>query len=144
MEANTTKKIKEMICQKLEEIARANMLSNSDVEKLNMLVVAYEKLLKTEEMEGIGEYSQGRYSRDGMWNDQGTYERGNHMYDERGNSYGYDGDMSEARRGMHYVRGHYSRNDASDMTREHIQRMMSEGNMTDSDRRTLERAMELI
>lgn len=139
MEAKTAKKIKEMICQKLEEIARANMLSNADVEKLNMLVVAYEKLLKTEEMEGLGDYSQ-RYSRDGYWNAEGGYSKGR-MYDERGNSY-YDNGTSEARR--HYVRGHYSRGDASEMTREHIQRMMSEGNMSDADRRTLERAMDLI
>mgnify|MGYP003314555393 CR=1 FL=1 len=46
--------------------------------------------MKIEEMSG-NEYSQGRYSR---------------AYDERGNSYGYDNDTSEAR---HYVRGHYSR-----------------------------------
>lgn len=145
MEAKTTKKIKDMLCQKMEEIARANSLSNTDVEKLNMLIVAYEKLLKAEEMEGLGEYSQGRYSRDGYWTAQGGYSKGNDMmYDERGNSYRYDDGMSEARRGTHYVRGHYSRNDASEMTKQRIRNMMSSGNMSIEDKRTLEEAMELM
>lgn len=144
MDGKTAKKIKDLICQKIEEVARGNSISNSDIEKLNMLIVAYEKQLKIEQMEGIGEYSQSRYSRDGMWNAQGTYARDNHMYDERGNSYGYDGDMSEEGRGIHYVRGHYSKAEASDMTRDHIQRMMSSGNVSEADRRVLERAMEII
>jgi len=122
----TVNKIKDMICQKMEEIARSNTLSNSDIEKLNMLIVGYEKLLKTEEMEGYSE----RYSRDGMWTANGSYDNGN--------SYGYD------RMGTHYVNGHYSRADASDMTRDHIRRMMSSGNTSEADRRVLERAMEII
>lgn len=126
MDAKTTMKIKDMICQKMEEIARTNTLSNSDIEKLNMLIVGYEKLLKTEEMEGISEYSQGRYSRGGNWTADGSYDNG-------GNSYG-----------MHYVNGHYSRADAADMTRDHIQRMMSDRNMSSDDRRVLERAMNLL
>lgn len=124
MEMKTTNKLKDMICQKMEEIARSNSLSNSDIEKLNMLIVGYEKLLKTEEMEGMSEYSQGRYSRGGNWTADGSYDNGN--------SYG-----------MHYVNGHYSRADATSM-RDHIGRMMSDRNMSEADRRTLERAMELL
>lgn len=144
MEAKTIKKNKDMICQKMDEMARMNALSNSDIEKQNMLIVSYEKLLKIEEMEGIGEYSQGMYSRDGRWVAEGSYGRGNSYNSYGDNSYGYDDGMSGARTGTHYVRGHYSRAEASDMTRDHIRKMMSEGNMSESDRRTLERAMEII
>ena len=52
-----------------------------------------DKIMKLEDESG--------YSRAGGWETRGTY---GYPYDERGSSY--------MRRGEHYVRGHYSRDDA--------------------------------
>ncbi|MBQ0112250.1 MAG: hypothetical protein KBT03_03880 [Bacteroidales bacterium] len=126
MEYKTSKKLKDMICTKLDEIARMNALSNSDIEKLYMLVTANEKLLKSDEME-MGEYSGRRYSMD----NNGSYTGTDYVY-ENGDSY---------RRGQS---NRYSRADGADMTREHLRRMMSNGNMSEADRRTIERAMDML
>ena len=98
-----------------------------------MLIVGYEKLLKTEEMEG---YSQRGYSRDGMWSANGSY----------GNGYGGNSNTGSYEGGNSYRRGGngYSRAEGSDMTRDHIMRMMTSGNVSEADRRVLERAMEII
>lgn len=111
----------------MDEIARTNTLSNSDIEKLNMLIVAYEKLLKAEDMEIGAGASQRMYSGDGQWTATGNYDHGN--------SYGYDDRNSM--RNSRYPR-------ADESARDHIRRMMSSGNMSEGDRRVLERAIEII
>ena len=89
-------KIREQLCDELDEIARKGELGSGDLElvhKLTDTIKNIEKIMKLEDESG--------YSRAGGWETRGTY---GYPYDERGSSY--------MRRGEHYVRGHYSRDDA--------------------------------
>lgn len=89
--------LKDKLCAELDEIAAKPNMSTGDLEtvhKLTDTIKNIDKIMKLEDESG--------YSRAGGWEARGTY--GQQPYDERGNSY--------MRRGEHYVRGHYSRDDA--------------------------------
>lgn len=81
-------KIKKMLCKELEEYGEQKSLTASDVEMIHKLSDTIKNLDKIEMLEDEGGYS-GHYP----------------MYDD-GSSY--------ARRGTHYVRGHYSRDMGKD------------------------------
>lgn len=88
--------LKDKLCAELDEIAAKPNMSTGDLEtvhKLTDTIKNIEKIMKLEDESG--------YSRAGGWETRGTY---GYPYDERGSSY--------MRRGEHYVRGHYSRDDA--------------------------------
>lgn len=83
-------KIKKMLCKELEEYGEKNSISASDVEMIHKLTDTIKNIDKI-----------------GMLEDEDGYSEHYPMYDEdRGSSY--------ARRGTHYVRGHYSRDDGRD------------------------------
>lgn len=91
-------KLKKLLCEELEEFGEKGKLSPSDIHAIYELASSVKNIGKVEMMEEDGEYSEMRgYSRDGEWMARGGY----------GSS--YDDGTSGARRGMHYVRGHYSR-----------------------------------
>ena len=107
--------LRDMLCEELDEIARKGELGTGDVEtahKLTATITHTDPIATPED----GDYS-GRYSRGGDWEAdmRGTYGRGS----------------SYARRGTHYVRGHYSRTDANENLRSQISDLMRE---TDDDR----------
>lgn len=88
--------LKDKLCAELNEIAAKPNMSTGDLEtvhKLTDTIKNIDKIMKLEDESG--------YSRAGGWETRGTY---GYPYDERGSSY--------MRRGEHYVRGHYSRDDA--------------------------------
>lgn len=88
--------LKDKLCAELDEIAAKPNMSTGDLEtvhKLTDTIKNIDKIMKLEDESG--------YSRAGGWETRGTYV---YPYDERGSSY--------MRRGEHYVRGHYSRDDA--------------------------------
>lgn len=88
--------LKDKLCAELDEIAAKPNMSTGDLEtvhKLTDTIKNIDKIMKLEDESG--------YSRAGVWETRGTY---GYPYDERGSSY--------MRRGEHYVRGHYSRDDA--------------------------------
>ena len=88
--------LKDKLCAELDEIAAKPNMSTGDLEtvhKLTDTIKNIDKIMKLEDESG--------YSRAGGWETSGTY---GYPYDERGSSY--------MRRGEHYVRGHYSRDDA--------------------------------
>lgn len=87
-------KIKDMLCEELKEYSEQKSLSVSDLEMIDKLAHAIKNLDKIEEYEGGG-YSE---------------HYGYPMYADRDSSY--------ARRGSHYVRGHYSRDDEKDYSRD--------------------------
>ncbi len=93
-------KIKEMLCKELKEYAEMEKLTASDLEMIHKLSDTIKNLDKIEMLEDEDGYS-------------------NHYpdYDERSNSY--------ARRGTHYVRGHYSRDDGRDDYSERYDRRYS-------------------
>lgn len=123
--------LRDMLCKELDEIARKGELGAGDLDIAHKLVGAIKNIDKIELMEdeSMGDYSQRRYSRDGDWdaNIRGTYGRGS----------------SYARRGSHYVRGHYSRADGMEHLKEQIDAMMRD---TDDERvkEALRRAMSVM
>ena len=97
------RKLKDMLCEELEKIAMKGELTAGSLETVHKLTDTIKNIDKIEMLEddedGYSERrdSMGRYARaDGM-----MYHEPN---DERGSSY-------RSRRGTHYVRGHYSRDD---------------------------------
>ena len=90
------------VCDELEDVEREG-LKTSNLDSTDKLLNIKKNLLKIEKYENEmdGGYSMG----DGYWEAQGSYA------DEPMRD-GYSG----ARRGEHWVRGHYSRNDGQRIT----------------------------
>ena len=132
--------LKDMVCRELDEIAEKGQLSAGDLDAVHKLVVTKEKLLRIEELEeDLG------YSQDGEWHADGNYSRDGSMQ-----SYGRGG-RSGGRNsyGRHYVRGHYSRRgysmaEAKEDIRGRMQSMMDDPNISQADRASLQRAMDMI
>ncbi len=82
-------------CKELEPISRKKEFTPGDYQMIHMATDIIKNILKIEKL--LVEIGENGYSRDGKWDAQMT------------GSYG-DG-SSYANRGMHYVRGHYSRDD---------------------------------
>ena len=100
--------LKDKLCAELDEIAAKPNMSTGDLEtvhKLTDTIKNIDKIMKLEDESG--------YSRAGGWETRGTY---GYPYDDRGSSY--------MRRGEHYVRGHYSRDDARQRMIEELQDML--------------------
>lgn len=112
--------LRDMLCKELDEIARKGELGAGDLDIAHKLTDTIKNIDKIETLEEGGYFS--RYHDDDMRN---SYGRG----------------ISYARR--HYVRGHYSRTDATEHLRSQINDMMRE---TDDDRikDALRRAMDMM
>ena len=108
--------LRDMLCKELDELTRKGELGAGDLEIAHKLTDTIKNINKIERLEDEDGYS-GKYYRDGNWEAdmRGTYGRGS----------------SYARRGSHYVRGHYSRADGRDRLREQIDELMRE---TDDER----------
>lgn len=119
--------LRDMLCKELDEIARKGELGAGDLDIAHKLVSTIKNIDKIEMMEDDG-YSE-RYSRNGDW-----------QSDMRG---AYDRDMSNARRGTHYVRGHYSRDGAMDSMKRQLQEMLDNAD-DESIRRAIQRCMDTI
>ena len=124
-------RIRSMLCRELDDIADKGELSAGDLQSIHMLTDTIKNIDKIEMLED-GEYSNGyamAYSRDGGWNASGTYSRG-------------DRDRYSGAR--HYVRGHYSRDDGTDMMMRRIDEMMGEGNLSNTEKDALRRARDIL
>ena len=119
--------LRDMLCKELDEIARKGELGAGDLDIAHKLVSTIKNIDKIEMMEDDG-YSE-RYSRNGDW-----------QPDMRG---AYDRDMSNARRGTHYVRGHYSRDGGIDNMKRQLQEMLDNAD-DESIRRAIQRCMDTI
>mgnify|MGYP006964266803 FL=1 len=119
--------LRNMLCKELDEIARKGELGAGDLDIAHKLVSTIKNIDKIEMMEDDG-YSE-RYSRNGDW-----------QSDMRG---AYDRDMSNARRGTHYVRGHYSRDGGIDNMKRQLQEMLDNAD-DESIRRAIQRCMDTI
>ncbi len=118
--------LREKLCEEMEQIARKENLGMSDLDTLHKLASTIKNLDKIM-MREEGRYSREGYSRDGEWQAdmRGTYGRGN----------------SYARRGSHYVRGHYSRGSAE--MRDKLEELMQCAE-DDASRDAIRRCMESI
>lgn len=127
--------LKEKLCDELEEIARKPEMSAGDLEAIHKLTDTIKNIDKIEMLEdGDG------YSMDGDWEARGSYR-----------GVDYDDGSSNANRGMHYVRGHYSRDrrdsmgrysrdGAKDKMMHHLEKMMNSAG-TEKDREMVRRFM---
>lgn len=115
--------LRDMLCKELDELARKGELGAGDLEIAHKLTATIKNIDKIDMMESDG------YSSGGDWE---ADMRGNY---NRGSSY--------ARRGSHYVRGHYSRADGVEHLRTQLNDMMRE---TDDERvrEALRRAASLM
>ena len=120
--------LRDMLCKELDEITRKGELGAGDLDIAYKLVGTVKNIDKIEMMENDGGYSR-HYSRDGNWE-----------ADMRGN---YGRDSSYARRGTHYVRGHYSRDSGKDNMKRQLQEMLDEAD-DDTLRRAIQRCMDAV
>lgn len=120
--------LRDMLCKELDEITRKGELGAGDLDIAYKLVGTVKNIDKIEMMEDDGGYSR-RYSRDGNWE-----------ADMRGN---YGRYSSYARRGTHYVRGHYSRDSGKDNMKRQLQEMLDEAD-DDTLRRAIQRCMDAV
>ena len=125
--------LRNMLCDELDELARKGELGAGDLEIAHKLTDTIKNIDKIEMLEDDGysrdeDYSR-RYSRDG---DLQSGMRG-----------AYDRDMSNARRGTHYVRGHYSRDGGIDNMKRQLQEMLDNAD-DESIRRAIQRCMDTI
>ena len=122
--------VREKLCRELDEVARKPDLGAGDLDILHKITDTVKNIDKIEMLE------DGDYSRAGEWEAdmRGTYGRGS----------------SYARRGTHYVRGHYSRDGEGDRysewyrrdgMREHIEGMMRDA-QDDRTREALRRCLD--
>lgn len=115
--------LRNMLCDELVELARKGELGAGDLEIAHKLTATIKNIDKIEMME------DGGYSRDGDW--------------QSGMRGAYDRDMSNARRGTHYVRGHYSRDGGIDNMKRQLQEMLDNAD-DESIRRAIQRCMDTI
>ena len=122
MSMKTLEKLRDMLCDELDELAEKGELTGGALEAAHKLTDTIKNIDKICIMDEDGGYSQA-----GDWEAMGRIN-GRYGDYERGNSY--------ANRGKHYVRGHYSRargrdergrysRDGGDLM-EHIDMMMEE------------------
>lgn len=131
------RKIKDMVCAELDELAKKGKLTVQDLDIIYKLVVTKEKLLRTEQIEGDLGYSQ-----DGGWTARGNYSRGRYpeqysmtdMY--RGNSYGME-PMDYSMRG-----NHYSMDEGRSMMSGRLSEMLNDPNLSQQEKNAIKRAME--
>lgn len=129
--------LKDMLCEELDKIVEKGTISMGDLEIVHKLTDTMKNIDKIEMYEGGSEYSG-----DGDWVASGNYSNGSNrrMYNS-GRSYadrGYSG------RSRHYVRGHYSYGDDTEMLTERLEHMMNEGGMSQSEKDTLRRAVDIL
>lgn len=119
--------LRDMLCKELDELARKGELGAGDLEIAHKLTSTIKNIDKIEMMEDDA-YSE-RYPRGGDWEAdmRGTYGKGS----------------SYARRGTHYVRGHYSRDGAKVEMKRQLQEMLDQAD-DDTVRRAIQRCMDSV
>ena len=111
--------LRDMLCKELDEIAHKGELGAGDLDIAHKLVSTIKNIDKIEMLEDEG------YSNDGEW-----------RADMRG-SYGRN---DYTRRGEHYVRGHYSRDDGRESMMRKMEEIMRDA--TGEQREIIRRAMD--
>lgn len=136
-------RLKDALMDSLEELdtLKGGQLKMNELEAINYITDTIKNIDKICMLEEDGGYSEG-----GNWNASidGTY--GNSRRSGRGysrNDESYNNGSSYANRGKHYVRGHYSRADAKEMTMKHLEKAMNSATEP-KEREAIERAMKII
>lgn len=128
MSMKTMYELKDMLCEEFDEIGKKGEMSAGDLETIHKLTDTIKNIDKIAMLEDGGYSRDADYPRDGDWsaNMRGNYGRGN----------------SYARRGSHYVRGHYSRDDGREAIVQRMEEMLRDAE--GRDRETIQRCIELM
>lgn len=128
MSMKTMYELKDMLCEELDESGKKGEMSAGDLETIHKLTDTIKNIDKIAMLEDGGYSRDADYPRDGDWsaNMRGNYGRGN----------------SYARRGSHYVRGHYSRDDGREAIVQRMEEMLRDAE--GRDRETIQRCIELM
>ncbi len=126
--SDTMYKLKDMLCEELDEIGKKGEMSAGDLETVHKLTDTIKNIDKIVMLEDDGYSRDEDYSRDGDWsaNMRGNYGRGS----------------SYARRGTHYVRGHYSRDDERRSLADRMEDLMRDADS--KDREAIQRCIDMI
>lgn len=146
MDAKAMNELKDILCAELEEYAKSGSVSRGDLDDLQKLTDTIKNLDKIEMLEDQGSSYDGGWEATGTYSDRGRSRNGGSYggsyNDGSYNSGSYNG-RSYAGRSRHYVRGHYSYGD-TDMIADKIESMMQDGDMSQEEKSTLRRAMEIM
>lgn len=130
-------KLKEMSKRELEEFSRNDSIASYDLDTLFKLSFLVKNLCEIEMLEDGG-YSGNRSMRRGEPRMNSHDGDGNYAYED---SFGDNDGYSQARRGQHYVRGHYSRDDGRDDMVNRLEGLMSRAG-SDRDREEIRRMID--
>lgn len=128
-------KLREMLCEELEEFTRKGKLNAGDLQTVHMLtdtVKNIDKIEMLEDGEMDGEYSHARRKRDM----RGRYSRDGHAYDDYGESYAD---------GMHIGRDsmrRYSRADGKERMMEILEGMRD--GVQGPEKQTVDRMIDMV
>ncbi len=125
-------KLRDMLCEELEEYAEKGELSAGSLEVVHKLTDTIKNLDKIEKLEGDDGYSQRYMPYDLYFDDGNSYAR---RRDSRGR-YTRDGRMS-------YARGRYSREDGKDNMIKKLEEMMGMAE-NEKEREALNRCMDML
>lgn len=128
-------KLKELLCRELGEFARRDSIESYDLDTIHKLTDTIKNIDKIEMLEDG--YSGNRGMRRG---EPRMESRDGYSYED---SFGDNDGYSQARRGQHYVRGHYSRDDGREDMMNQLEGMMSRMG-SEKDREALRRMMEQL
>lgn len=127
---NALYELRDMLCEELDKIAKQGELSAGSLDTVHKLTDTIKNIDKIEMLEDEGHSQRAGY--DGR-SYRGSSYRGSY---DSGDS--YDGGYSERR--MHYVRGHYSRDDGREHMMNQLQQMMHSAK-NEKERDALQRCM---
>lgn len=134
-------KLKETLCQELDEIAEKPEMGAGDLELAHKLTDTIKNICKICMLE-----EEAGYSQEGSYNDGNSYNQGN-SYANRGQHYvrghySRDGQGGGGYSGNRYSRGHYSRADGRSEMMSHLE--MALDSADEKDRETIKRFMQKL
>lgn len=137
MDAKQYDKLKDMLCRELEMVNQRGSMNQNDIEKIFKITTSIKNIDKIQMMD-----DESGMSMTGMRNSYGG-TRGLMTY--RGDV-SYEGDRGY-RDGSSYRRdsmGRYSRGNENLLITKEIDRMLSDNDLTESERNTLTKALEIM
>lgn len=134
MNMRTLEELHYKLCDELDEIAQKKELGAGDLEIIHKLTDTIKNIEKIKLLKEESEYSQRRGNRGNSYRD---HDDGMRTDD------GYNDGHSGARRGEHYVRGHYSRGSDAEHIAKELRELMDRANDGEI-RKALEKAIRAI
>lgn len=141
MEMKDYEALKRKLCKELEEVKDSKSFGMAEIEIIDKLLHSIKNIGKITEMDEGSSYARDDMS---MRRSYGQDDRSYGRYSYNNHDGNYESNDSYAgRRGMHYVRGHYSHaGDEANMLMDKMQRMIDDSELTLDDKSALTRAID--